>query len=140
MEYKWNTILESGHKDVDGQHKMLVTALNDLNTALETHRGPAELERMMEFLSAYTVKHFEDEEALQKAYNYPFYLEHKALHEAFKKKVALVSKRLREEKYNDALMQEVVTIVANWLTNHIKGDDFRMVAYIIKKQAENKHA
>ncbi|MGB2579426.1 hemerythrin [Elusimicrobium simillimum] len=39
MKYEWSAILETGHKQVDRQHKLLIETLNELQTAFEENRG-----------------------------------------------------------------------------------------------------
>ncbi|MGB2579425.1 hemerythrin-like metal-binding protein [Elusimicrobium simillimum] len=88
--------------------------------------------KTLEFLVAYTVKHFEDEERLQKENDYADYLVHKSYHDEFKRVVGGFVTRLNKEGYDNELMAEVITALASWLKNHIKGEDFKMAAYVLR--------
>jgi hemerythrin len=128
--YVWDSSFETGHAVVDGQHRQLVEALNRLVDASKQEHGMGELERTLEFLVGYTIKHFKDEEALQKRYEYPEYLRHKGYHDAFKKEVGGYVESLQKEGANPDLLVEVYTRIGNWLVNHIKGEDFKMATYV----------
>jgi hemerythrin len=126
----WDKNLETGHKGIDNQHRQLVETVNTLQAANLAGKGAEEIESTMEFLIAYTIKHFQDEENLQIQYNYPDYAEHRGYHEAFKKQVGKMAQRMAEEGPRPELVEEVTQQVGDWLLNHIKGDDFKMAAYI----------
>jgi hemerythrin len=130
MQYNWDSTLETGHELIDNQHKQLFAKLNSLVDAYNSNKGKAELAKTLEFLAAYTIKHFADEEQLQVKYNYPDYMRHKTIHSDFKDKVKEMVEQLKQNGYNDKLMEETIVVVADWLLNHIKGDDFRMAAYV----------
>jgi hemerythrin len=130
MSYTWSKDFETGVEAVDRQHQQLVMTLNQLIEACQKGSGVEELERTLEFLVGYTIKHFADEEALQVRYVYPEYLRHKSYHEAFKKTAASYVERLHKEGPNPDLLVEVYTSIGNWLVDHIKGEDFKMATYV----------
>jgi hemerythrin len=130
MAYQWDSNLETGYELVDNQHKQLVQAVNDLMEASRSGKGNDAVFQTLDFLTGYTIKHFKDEEALQKKFDYPDFLNHKRIHEEFKGTVGVLTARLRAEGPSEALVQEVSTSIGSWLLNHIKGDDFRMAAFV----------
>ena len=130
MTYTWDSSLETGNQTIDEQHKQLVVAVNDLLKACRRGCGKRELEKTIDFLISYTVQHFHDEEELQKQSNYPDYLRHRKIHEDFKVVAANFAERLRIEGATVALVAEVYSSLGDWLLNHIKGDDFKMAAYL----------
>jgi hemerythrin len=130
MGYQWDSSLETGYALVDNQHKQLVQAVNDLMEASKSGKGSEAVFQTLDFLTGYTIKHFKDEETLQKKFDYPDFLNHKRIHEDFKGTVGDLTQRLRAEGPSEALVQEVSTSIGSWLLNHIKGDDFRMAAFV----------
>ncbi|MDR0450949.1 MAG: bacteriohemerythrin, partial [Treponema sp.] len=130
MAYQWDSSLETGHQKIDNQHKQLIAALNALIAASRDGKGEAEIFKTLDFLTGYTVLHFADEEKLQIQYDYPDYFIHKRIHDDFKKTVGELTARLRNEGSGEALVGEVTEAVGAWLLNHIKGDDFRMAAFV----------
>jgi len=130
MAYQWDSTLETGYDKVDNQHKQLVSALNSLIDANKSGKGDKIVMETMDFLTGYAIKHFADEEKLQVQYSYPDYLNHKKIHEDFKKTVKELVDRVVKEGPSQPLVDEVCAKLGAWLVNHIKGDDFRMAAFV----------
>ena len=136
MAYQWDSTLETGYEKVDNQHKQLVAAVNSLMEASAGGKGDNAVMGTLEFLTSYAVKHFADEEKLQVQYQYPDYLNHKRIHDDFKGVVGEFVQRVNEQGPTQELINEVSSAIGAWLLNHIKGDDFRMAAFV--KAAEAK--
>ena len=133
MAYQWDASLETGHAKIDGQHKQLITALNSIIDASRQGKGRDEIFKTLDFLTGYTIMHFSTEEKLQQTYDYPDYLIHKRYHDEFKVTVTELTKQLVDKGPTDELIGSVTETIGNWLLNHIKGDDFRMAAYVKSK-------
>ena len=130
MAYQWDSSLESGYDKVDKQHKQLVAALNSLIEASQGGKGDTVVLETLDFLTGYTIKHFMDEERLQVDYNYPDYLNHKRIHDEFKGAVGELVGRVKKEGPTAEVINTVSESVGAWLLNHIRGDDFRMAAFV----------
>jgi hemerythrin len=130
----WNPDLETGNAVIDNQHKQLFVAVHSLVDAYRNGNGRDEVEKTMEFLVGYTLKHFADEEALQKKYDYPDFLAHKRAHSEFKGVAQELVKELSRNGPTDEFISKVYVIVGEWLVNHIKGDDFKMAAYVQQRE------
>jgi hemerythrin len=130
MAYQWDSSLETGYALVDNQHKQLIAAVNNMIDASKNNKGDQAVMETVDFLTGYTIKHFADEEKLQKQFNYPDYLMHKRIHDDFKNTVGGYTARLIKEGPTQALINEVSDAIGAWLLNHIKGDDFRMAAFV----------
>jgi hemerythrin len=130
MSYQWHDYLATGHSKIDNQHKQLIDYLNKLSDAFSEGKVEHEIEKTMDFLVAYTVKHFNDEEKLMKETNYPDALVHRSYHEGFKQTVAAYVDKFKAEGLSDKLAESVISVMGDWLVNHIKGDDFVMATYI----------
>jgi hemerythrin-like metal-binding protein len=137
MEFQWHDYLETGHSKIDNQHKLLVVYLKNLSDAFNGGKGIEEIEKTMDFLIAYTIKHFNDEEKLMAEYKYPEALLHRSYHEGFKKTVAEYIERLRTEGTSEQLAESILSTMGDWLANHIRGDDFAMAAYVKNKMGKN---
>ncbi|GHV96470.1 hemerythrin [Spirochaetia bacterium] len=136
MAYQWDSSLETGHEKIDNQHKQLVAALNNIIEASQLGKGKDEIFKTLDFLTGYTIMHFTTEEKLQTQYDYPDYLIHKRYHDEFKVTVGDLTKRLVAEGPTEEMIGIVTTTIGNWLLNHIKGDDFRMAAYVKSQEAQ----
>jgi hemerythrin-like metal-binding protein len=133
MAYQWDSSLECGYELVDNQHKQLVAAVNNLVEASQSGQGDKAVMQTLDFLTGYTIKHFADEEKLQKKFDYPEYLNHKRIHDEFKGTVKELTDRIVKEGPSPELVNVVSSAIGAWLLNHIKGDDFRMAAYVKAK-------
>jgi len=140
MAYQWDSSLESGYEKVDNQHRQLVAALNNLMEASSSGKGDQAVMDTLDFLTGYTIKHFMDEEKLQVQFNYPDYLNHKRLHEEFKAYVGQLVGKVKAEGPTEKVINEVSAAVGAWLLNHIKGDDFRMAAFVKAAEANSGRA
>jgi hemerythrin len=130
MAYQWDSSLETGYNKIDNQHKQLIAALNNLMEASAGGRGDAAVLDTLDFLTGYAIKHFADEEQLQLDHNYPDYLNHKQLHDEFKVVVGELTNRVLREGPSTEMIDIVSSTLGSWLLNHIKGDDFRMAAFV----------
>ena len=138
MAYQWDSSLESGYEKVDNQHKQLVSAVNNLMAASAGGKGNEAVMGTLEFLTSYTIKHFSDEENLQLKFNYPDYLIHKRIHDDFKVKVGELVQKVKDEGPTEKIINEVSSVIGSWLLNHIKGDDFRMAAFVKAADAKTR--
>jgi len=133
MDYVWRQDLETGNATIDNQHKRLIAVVNSLYEAYRSGKGREEVERTMEFLVGYTVKHFADEEALQRKYDYPDYHLHRQFHIDFKGTAQELSAELYRDGPTDDFIRKVYVTIGEWLVNHIKGEDFKMATYVQSK-------
>jgi len=134
MAYQWDASLETGYQKVDNQHKQLIASLNNIIIASQEGKGKDEIFKTLDFLTGYTIMHFSDEEKLMIKYNYADYLIHKRYHDDFKVTVGQLTQRLIDEGPSEELILIVTSAIGEWLLNHIKGDDFRMAAFVKSKE------
>ena len=134
----WSRDFETGNEAIDEQHKQLFKLTSDLADA--AHFASDSLEETLDFLVAYTVKHFADEEALQVKYIYPGYNHHKELHDKFKETVGDLVTRFKEggdsaEENAKSLSAKVNSVIVRWLIQHIQKEDAKIGAHIRKVNA-----
>ena len=130
MAYQWDSSLETGYEKIDNQHRQLVAAVNSLMEASKNGKGDKAVMETLEFLTAYTIKHFADEEQLQIDYEYPDYFNHKRIHYDFKETVGKLTEQVIRDGPTEKIIDSVSSIIGSWLLNHIRGDDFRMAAFV----------
>jgi hemerythrin len=129
MVYAWDISLATGQELIDEQHKQLFTTINDLLQASSQGKA-AEIKKGLDFLNSYTIKHFFDEEQIQKKYNYPDYGNHKRYHEDFKVTIRNLSHKLILNGVTPQLVDDLCKTAGDWLVNHIRGQDLRLAAHI----------
>jgi methyl-accepting chemotaxis protein len=135
-DYVWDQTFATGNETIDNQHKTLFEALNHLLAAMRSGKAGDELKKALDFLSDYTVKHFFDEEQIQKRAAYPDHPNHHKMHESFKKTVQELGGELIMKGASEKLVSEVRKKIGNWLITHIKGQDIKLGLYLRKKAAE----
>jgi len=130
MGIAWRESLAIGVPEIDSQHKELLAHFDRLLKACENGMGKEELQRLLGFLDDYVIKHFSDEEAIQRKQRYPGYADHKSEHDGFIARI----KELREEIAADGIAVHHVTetnnLLLKWLVNHITKRDGELGAFL----------
>jgi hemerythrin len=121
MLIQWTDDLSVGVKEIDDQHKIFLSILNDLcNTSCSLH--PAlEVASILRQLTAYASFHFATEERYFDKFNYEFSAEHKEEHKKLLAKVAEFDQRFITE--GDAILSELLDFLEDWLVDHLSGQD-----------------
>jgi hemerythrin len=126
----WNDNLKIGVPLIDSEHKELCDRIDKLLAACNQGHGKEELVSTIEFLESYTIKHFGDEEKLQRASAYPKVTEHKKLHEFFTGKIAELKNDVQNNGANIATISKTNYFLMDWLLNHIQKVDSELAQYI----------
>jgi hemerythrin len=126
----WKESLKIGVTLIDSEHKELCQKIDDLFAACAKGQGKEEIMKTLEFLESYTIKHFSDEEKLQRSSAYPKCAEHKELHEYFKKQIADLKKDLMQNGASIATVSKTNYFLMDWLLNHIQKVDTELANYI----------
>jgi hemerythrin-like metal-binding protein len=126
----------TGYEPVDAQHRQLFDAINNLMEVCEKGADRDGLEKSLNFLSDYTIKHFFDEEQFMKAHGFSDMDRHFQFHEAFKKVVRDLAHQFIFKGASEQLVKEVEDKIGTWLIEHIKGQDFRWAKELKEKRPE----
>ncbi|MGL4797825.1 MAG: EAL domain-containing protein [Cellulosilyticaceae bacterium] len=128
---RWTADLEIGVTEIDEQHKMLMQILQDLYDACSRGEGLSYIKQVTYFLEWYVIKHFNDEERLQKKYKYPKIEGHVKLHKVYRDEIRVLAKEVREKEATIQHIAKVVDYLNRMITEHMKGAD-QALAYYIK--------
>lgn len=130
----WDATLETGHAEIDAQHKRWVAILNDLHDALMqasakeigqvTHHS---LEAMLE----YARYHFAFEEEYLARIQFPGLVEHRRLHKDFDAQLYEYHRDIDEGR--TVLSSKVVKILKNWLLEHIAVEDQKYKQFLARQ-------
>jgi len=121
--FLWDDSYLIGNKPIDDQHHQLFDLINSLVQNCDDGKDKEKIKNALDFLVDYTVRHFNDEEALQIECNFPEYEQHKQLHEDFKRTVTdLVGRYVNSGSYA-VLNSDIKSIVIKWLVNHVLYED-----------------
>ena len=125
----------TGIELVDDEHRHLfeiIKETNDVINAAYLHDKYDEIMRLLAELKDYTESHFHDEEELMLRINYPHINSQKHAPSAFIEK--LVNINLSEldniDDNQDEYLNELITFLLQWLSNHILGSDKKIGEYI----------
>ena len=125
--FAWSDSYTVGIQEVDEQHQVLVSLLNQLHVAIIEHHGKATSREILDRLAEYTRTHFLLEESLMRLTHYPGFDIHKQQHEELIKQVQDLQHKLDEEKV--AITFELLHFLKNWLAQHINESDKRFGAH-----------
>ncbi|MCC8179694.1 MAG: hemerythrin family protein [Planctomycetes bacterium] len=114
----WSPIYETGIPIVDAQHQELFRQIENL---LDKSKGDR-VQKTLDFLGSYVVKHFTTEEGLQKSCNYPNFDNHHKMHETFTK-TYLDLKDKYQAGQDPLLLMKISNIALTWLKDHIRVQD-----------------
>jgi hemerythrin len=130
MGIAWRDSLSIGVEDIDNQHKQLLSHFDQLLKACEAGKGLEELKRLLNFLDEYVVKHFKDEESIQRLRNYPGYEAHKKEHESFIARLKTLKQEISIEGVALHHLMETNNLLLKWLINHISTVDVQLGTYL----------
>jgi len=128
---EWSNELSVGIQEIDEQHKVLVSILNEMHDAVRHNHGPEVSLEILDRLIEYTKIHFAVEESLFRIFDYPGYEDHHAEHAALLKEAKVVS---GESKVSFKLLH----FLRMWLTEHIMGSDMEYAEFLLKKGIKAK--
>jgi hemerythrin len=134
--------LYTHNETIDAQHKELIKRVNDLYDAIELGGDAAgeKAKESLEFLTQYTVFHFQAEENLMKQTGFPLYTQHKKIHDDFVITVRGLVDKLNELGPTPEFADLVEKEFTAWIINHIQGTDIKTIEWINNKggdQMEN---
>ena len=128
--YQWKEEYSLGIDEIDGQHRRLIEIANEVYTVLN---DPWRLDKynqilkVLDELKAYTVYHFQSEEAYMERIGYKKRFSHAMEHKAFVEKlkeVDLSEVDEAQEKY----LRDLLGFITDWVVNHIMTTDRLYVA------------
>ncbi|MGB4598733.1 MAG: hemerythrin family protein [Trichlorobacter sp.] len=134
MSISWRDELAIGNSQIDQQHRELLERFDLLLTACRRGEGRTELSRLLDFLDEYVVKHFGDEEQLQRESGYPEFQSHQLLHLGFTKRLVELKRTIKSE--GEVQVDHVLTtnkMLLDWLVQHISTRDRELGQFLREK-------
>ncbi len=115
--------MEVGVPKIDEQHKELVNRLNAVTTMGTTSASKEETQKTLNLLGDYIVKHFSDEEALQRQSGYPKYEWHKGQHQHYVDEFKKLKKEFDTNGASVKFSLDLNNSIITWIVKHIKSVD-----------------
>ena len=121
--------METGVDKIDAQHRELVDRINDILSMGERSISKEETEKTIDMLGTYIVKHFNDEEALQKETGYPKYDLHREQHQIYFAEFEKLKNEFNENGHSMEFTLHLNNSIISWIVKHIKTVDSEFGKY-----------
>jgi hemerythrin len=122
--------MEVGVVEIDDQHKELVDRLNALLSMGHDVDSKEESQKTLNMLEEYIIKHFSDEEELQRKNKYPEYESHKKLHQSFIDEFEKLKKEFEVNGHSLKFTMDLNNSLINWIVKHIKSADVELGKFL----------
>lgn len=121
--------MEVGVQKIDAQHKELVDRLNAVLALGAKSITKEETQKTLDLLGDYIVKHFRDEELLQKQSGYPQYEWHKSQHQHYIDEFTELKKEFAANGASAKFTLDLNNSIVNWIVRHIRSVDVEFGKY-----------
>lgn len=125
MPLDWKQEYSVKVEEIDNQHKILVSIIADLMTAINEKKIHSQVEDILSRLIEFAEEHFFTEEKYFKKFNYEKAKEHVTEHEKFKETIKDFNKRF--EKNEIEISFELIDFLEDWLLDHLLKQDQKYV-------------
>jgi len=127
---KWTKDFSIGIDAIDSDHKTLLKLLNHIRLAASNNKVMESLTNL-EQIKGYAKTHFTREEAIMVACGYPGLDNHRQVHQLLFKEI---DKMQKQQEHNKLSINELASLVKNWLVDHILGMDRAFASYCQDKK------
>lgn len=136
----WSDEYETGFPIIDQQHQQMFALVNELSQAMAEGTDQATLKQLLQELLNDTIEHFTLEEDLMKEHDYPYYDQHKQIHDRLTNKVSKVLHRLEANEDPTLVNSELSHFLHQWLVHHIQGQDRKMIQFFRERNIGEANA
>ena len=126
--------MEVGVEKIDTQHKELINRLNAVVSMGVKAVSNEETQKTLDLLGDYIVKHFTDEEVLQRQSGYSKYEWHKGQHQIYVDEFNKLKDEFTMNGYSPKFTLDMSNTIINWIVRHIKSVDVELGKYLKNKQ------
>jgi hemerythrin len=124
---QWKDEYSLGIQEIDEQHKRLLTYFSRIEDAVNANKGWSDIHFAIVDLRAFSMIHFEFEEALMRLYGFGNYPDHIKGHLHYMKKL----EDIERASLGSNAAGELVVLLREWLKVHILGEDRKYADYIL---------
>ncbi|MDT8316429.1 MAG: bacteriohemerythrin [bacterium] len=128
---EWTEEFSVGIEEIDNQHQKWISIVNELHDSIIKTRGISALKELIREMEEYTDLHFSTEEEMLEKAEWPELDRHKRIHFSFKQQVM----QLKRDIYAGELVlrSQVMSVIKNWLVEHILKEDREYSKFIKNK-------
>lgn len=129
MAIHWTPSLSVGVPEIDVQHQELFRRAERLITALRAG-DRSEVDSLLGYLTEYVVTHFEAEEALMAATDFPDAESHRAAHARFRRDFAEMAEEFDRKGATALVALTLHNWLSDWLRRHVSGADLDLGRWV----------
>ena len=126
----WSDDDNIGVESLDRQHRMLFTLAHNCEAALHEGRGASVYDVLLRTLGQYIQYHFGVEDRCMQRYHCPVAQQNRDTHATFTARLAEFQQRYAEHGFDDGEACTLMTLIDEWLTNHICSIDVHLRPYV----------
>ncbi len=132
--FEWKSEYDTGIPEIDNQHKVLVSVINELDDLLGDDFDRGAVAQVFGKLKDYALYHFATEEGLMAQYHYKEHdlQAHLTQHRQFENEIESVQSDFGNISVEDC--EVVLSYLTNWLIYHICKVDHRLADFILAQQ------
>jgi hemerythrin len=135
--FDWKEEFSVGIDKFDKQHKKLLKIGKELYYSFDNVEANIDqYDKIIELLNEmhdYTVYHFNFEEKVMEKFDYPGLEKQKKSHQQFVEKLEEIDPKEIDLNQKEFSMK-LLNFIANWIENHIMGEDQKYTAYLSDKK------
>lgn len=130
----WSKSFQIGIEEIDQDHKAIIDNYQKLYDQMKLGQGHGYYREVVHFMSKYINEHFQREEAFHKRIDYDKRLEHKALHDDFKRQIDLFIEDVKDDAADNEDLIRLNLFLRNWIMHHILIEDLKVGESYLKSQ------
>ena len=123
----WEDRYNIGVKEMDEQHKLFISYVNELYNAVQSGKAETIVVPMLDKLTDYIQLHFAAEEELLKSINYPDIETEKSQHAYFVSEILLLKSSYLNKTQT---AQNMLLFLKEWFLYHIMNEDLKIAEFI----------
>jgi hemerythrin len=126
MVLEWTKKMSVGNETIDSEHKLILALVNDVDSAIRT-KDDAFIGQALNVLEQATRAHFENEERIAQAINFPFD-EHNLEHRYILDELQAIKEKLADNQgeWSESVAEYYYMFLSNWAVEHVMEDDMKM--------------
>ncbi|BCZ44312.1 hypothetical protein psyc5s11_03790 [Clostridium gelidum] len=133
MNSNWDDNLATGISNIDSQNKEIFLQINNLLFNLKQEKSKIKLIKELDCLEKYVIKHFNEEEAIQKQNEYPKYNLQHDQHEVFKNDLKKLRNILESKELSASIIVDIYEKIFKVYRKHIINLDKDLGMFLLAK-------
>ena len=122
--------MEVGVEKIDTQHKELIGRLNAVVSMGLKAISKGETQKTLDLLGEYIIKHFTDEESLQRQSNFTKYEWHKGQHQIYIGEFKKLNSEFAANGHSPKFTLDMHNSIIHWIVRHIKSADVELAKHL----------